>query len=388
VPVLLLDNGDINKGYGRQPELKYETAMKAMAAMGYDAANVGERDLLLGLDYLRYVSDFTAVPLLGANILDASGAPVFEQSLIRSLEGAGGTITAGIIGIISQEFNDEIEEINPEIVVEDYGPVLQQLVHQLRPQVDFLVLLAHASDQEAAAIARQLPLFDLIIASHSGDDPLSAPEREGRVPIGYAGASGMHIGSARYSFQDGEPLLQAYSMEKLDDRYSDSPKMLALIEDYQQMLKVERLLDSYPRTEYGDATFTGNRSCKRCHSLPSIRYRKDKHAVAFDSIAEKKHDHDPECVRCHTVGFGYMSGFISQDATPDLKHVGCEDCHGPGSKHIEQPMEGEYGKISEENCTSCHNVENSPKFVYNEYVKQIKHNSFFLCSAKICHWFD
>jgi len=175
---------------------------------------------------------------------------------------------------------------------------------------------------------------------------------------------------------------------KLDDAYVDSPRMLALIQAYQQMLKVENLLEAYPRSVYGEAAFAGNQSCKRCHSLPSWRYKKDKHAHAFDIIVEKGHDYDPECVRCHTVGFGYMTGFVSAEKTPELVHVGCEDCHGPGSKHIEKPMEGGYGEVAKETCESCHNIENSPKFVYDEYIKKIKHNSFFLCSAKICHWFE
>jgi hypothetical protein len=164
--------------------------------------------------------------------------------------------------------------------------------------------------------------------------------------------------------------------------------MLALLEDYQQMVRAERLLEAFPRSEYGEAEFTGNKDCTRCHSLPSFRFRKEKHAHAFEPIVEKEHEYDPECVRCHTVGFGYTSGFISPDITPELKHVGCEDCHGPGSKHLEEPLEGEYGEVKRETCESCHNPANSPKFVYEEYVKKINHNTIFLCSARVCHWLD
>ena len=115
--------------------------------------------------------------------------------------------------------------------------------------------------------------------------------------------------------------------------------MLALLEDYQQMLKAENLLEDYPRVEHSHATYTGNESCVRCHSLSTYRYRNDKHAHAFDVIAARKEEYDPECVQCHTVGFGYKSGFISIDKTPNLVDVGCEDCHGPGSKHVENPLE-------------------------------------------------
>ena len=46
---------------------------------------------------------------------------------------------------------------------------------------------------------------------------------------------------------------------------------------------------------------------------------------------------DPECVVCHSVGFEYQSGFVDEKKTPLLKHVGCENCHGPGSGHVDAP---------------------------------------------------
>ncbi len=49
------------------------------------------------------------------------------------------------------------------------------------------------------------------------------------------------------------------------------------------------------------------KSCKKCHSLSTLRYGMEKHAHAFDSIVKKKHEYDPECVRCHTVGFSPVS---------------------------------------------------------------------------------
>ncbi len=387
--MLLLDNGDVNKGYGRQPELKYETAMKAMSDMGYAAANLGEQDLLLGVDYLKYVADFARVPLLSANIVDAEGKPVFEQFAVREMRVGDRPVRAAVIGVLSTAFKEKVEEINPGLVVEEYDSELKRLVGQLRKESDLLILLAHMSMEEARTLAGSFPQFDLIIASHSGDDPIPTPVMVGDVPIGFAGVGGMHVGMTRFRVGEKRATLVAYSIKKLDATLSDSPRMVALLEDYEQMVKAEKLLEAFPRSTYGgDVAFTGNKDCKRCHSLSSFRFRNSKHAHAFEPIVEKRHEYDPECVRCHTVGFGYTSGFISPDTTPALKNVGCEDCHGPGSKHIEEPLEGEYGEVKKETCEECHNPSNSPKFVYDEYVKKINHNTIFLCSAKVCHWLD
>jgi len=141
------------------------------------------------------------------------------------------------------------------------------------------------------------------------------------------------------------------------------------------MLTAERLLENYPRTVHEEAEFVGADTCLRCHSLPSYRFPESKHSHGFDSLVESNHDRDPECVGCHTVGFGYKSGFISPEATPGLLHVGCEDCHGPGAKHLEYPTEGEYGEVARATCEACHTVENSPGFVYEERIEKIRHGS-------------
>ncbi len=385
---MLLDNGDVNKGYGRQPELKYETSMKAMGEIGYAAVNVGEKDLRLGLDYLKYVSDFSGAPLISANLIDYAGAPVFQQYVL-SMPGSGqGDVAAAVIGIISAEFREEVESLNPDIILEDYDTILEGLVEELRDKADVLILLTHANEDEAGAISERFPEIDLIIAGHVGDDPMPLPLGEGDTPILFAGTKGMHTGVARLDVSENKVELASYSVEKLDGAIADSPRMLALLEGYQQMIKAEGILESLPRIPHENAKFVGNHACAQCHSLPAYRFGKSTHAHAFDVIAEKGRDYDPECVACHTVGFGYESGFISPDATPNLKHVGCEDCHGPGEKHIAEPMQEQYGDVPQIACEQCHTPENSPTFNYEERIEKIKHNTIFLCSAKICHWLD
>ncbi len=344
-----------------------------MAEMGYVAANVGEQDLVLGVDYLKYVSDYTGIPLLSANIVDAAGDSVFSKFVVRKLQNGDKPVSAAVVGVISTQFADEIEGTSPDIVVEEYDPVLETLVAQLREASDLLVLLAHMGEAEASEVAERFPQFDLIIASHSGDDHFPVPLMSGDVPIGFSGTKGMYVGMAEFSVAEGRAEFLAYSADKLDGAIADSPRMLALLKDYQQMLQAEDILAAFPRTEHTEATFVGNNECGECHEESVALFEKDKHNHAFDSLVEKGHDYDPECVQCHTVGFGFVSGFESPERTPEFKHVGCEDCHGPAGKHIENPGEAEYGKVEKETCVTCHNPVNSPTFVYEERIKKIEH---------------
>src|SRR6185312_9998287 len=71
-----------------------------------------------------------------------------------------------------------------------------------------------------------------------------------------------------------------------------------------------------------------------------------KHSHAYQTLVDAKHpslrQYDGECIVCHTVGFGYKSGFTDAIKTPHLENVGCESCHGPGSLHAKNPNDLEW----------------------------------------------
>ena len=91
---------------------------------------------------------------------------------------------------------------------------------------------------------------------------------------------------------------------------------------------------------------------------------------------------DAECVTCHTTGFEYNTGWVSEEKTPYLKGNQCENCHGPGSKHVAEPDNKDFRKAmaltpeqAEKNrlCLSCHDGDNSPHFEMAKFYGQIAH---------------
>ena len=112
---------------------------------------------------------------------------------------------------------------------------------------------------------------------------------------------------------------------------------------------------------------------------PGIRSDRKKEA-GLD--LDKDYTADPECLPCHTVGFGQPGGFVDVETTPNLAGVGCEMCHGPGGTYIQKPYMslqnknykkeelvavGMVEKINQENCAGvCHNSK-SP-FVGEDYL--------------------
>jgi len=167
-----------------------------------------------------------------------------------------------------------------------------------------------------------------------------------------------------------------------------------------------------------DFEYIGTNKCKACHSSEKKgaqfkKWKETKHAKVFDilltdeaiKIAEERGlkntpDKAPECLECHTVGFG-AGGYEVMDEEfwspaeddragkkavkrmENLKNVGCEICHGPGSmykkkKTMEAIFSGEvkgedYGllEVNEETCLRCHN-ERSPSYKPFDYEARKK----------------
>jgi hypothetical protein len=66
--------------------------------------------------------------------------------------------------------------------------------------------------------------------------------------------------------------------------------------------------------------FTGveGGTCVDCHSTTHTDWSLTAHANAFATLKAVGQDNNPACVACHTVGFGYPSGFSNELATPLL----------------------------------------------------------------------
>ena len=101
----------------------------------------------------------------------------------------------------------------------------------------------------------------------------------------------------------------------------------------------------------GSATaqsFEGRKKCSSCHKSQAESWGETAHAKAMDSLkpgtkeeAKKKAKLDPkkdytkdkDCVGCHVDGWGKEGGYTLDDPSKFLTGVGCESCHGPGSKY-------------------------------------------------------
>lgn len=390
-PWLAVSLGDLVGHFRRQDELKAETLIQALRVMDYSVHNLGETDLGMGLDVLAYLFPSGSVSLLSSNIrltdsfIEIAPYKVYEVLLSRGTVHRAPTLKIGFLGILSPNLLGP-----PPTGVEVISPAeaLSPLVKKLKDKVDVLVLLSHASMEESTKLARDFPEFNIVVSGHGIDHPVVV--KEGNAWIVNPGINGKHLLLYRYSppqstFNKGGQgeVNGPGEMETitLDERFNDSDTMLSLLDNYQLRLKEENLLASAEKFPLsGQTSYAGSRTCNPCHPSVFKHWGSSPHAKAYETLLNVGRIFDPECVACHVVGFHYITGFQSQEKSPDLTGVGCEACHGPGSLHIAHTLQGlaepadiKYGRLSTEDCQGCHDAEHGPPFHFESYWERIKH---------------
>jgi len=110
-----------------------------------------------------------------------------------------------------------------------------------------------------------------------------------------------------------------------------------------------------------DATYIPGSKCKTCHLKQFKAHAETPHAKSFEKLTDAGEDKNPECLKCHTTGYGQPGGFADIISTEDLAGTTCQACHGPGSAHIAHGLSKEQRKQTIEGtpkdaCTKCHKI--------------------------------
>jgi 2',3'-cyclic-nucleotide 2'-phosphodiesterase (5'-nucleotidase family) len=367
---LLVDAGDLCpfEGLDTQGRLKVETLTRAMARMEYHAVTLGDHDLSAGPAFVDAMVRWLGGPVLATNYdLPAPGAS--ERSRLVTVRGH----RIGIVAFLDGSLVPDTSWIS----VEPWEAQADR-VRALREACDILVALVHAQDDPAVGRFVDLyPEVDLVVAAHEGVLP-GKPVRLGNTVVAWCAGKGRHLGRAEIAFRpDGGARHIDAAYFPVVETWGRRAGIDSLLAEYYARMRTLVASDAFLAERMGSlrepaAEYVGSETCRSCHEAESAQWETTRHAHARTTLVEAEKDHDPECQSCHTVGFGYRTGFATPKATPDRWNVGCESCHGPGAGHAASG-EGPYGAVEEAACVGCHNAEHSPDFDYAAYRPRIVH---------------
>lgn len=379
----MIDGGDLGESVFGPTVWKSAELFKTMQALGYDAIGIGERDLAAAF--------FTEVNANGAKEIMLSGnykpAADIGVAPIRLIQRQ--SYQLGVVEVVSS-FLQQGQALEPK----DPKIFLQQQLDALRQKkADVLVVIYHGPANEALPLRQSFPAVDLWLISHGVYQPMAQVQTNdnGALVVG-PGDRGREVGLI--SLEKGGARKATFSQIILDSRIPDSPKAAPIQERFLQRSQAamappaeqsqpqpppqqplqEQQSPQLQQVQNGLSgnPFVGSEVCRLCHEDIYNKWKASRHAHAFETLATKKQAANPECLPCHTVGFGEETGYDAKANQPYLAAVGCEMCHGRAGYHVRaDDQTNNFTKTTQATCVRCHDQKNSPKFVYEEYVKRV-----------------
>jgi 5'-nucleotidase len=198
---LLLDAGgflDLSKSYAAQ-----KTMIRAMNAMGYHAATIGDDELALGPQHLASLARLMQFSLVNCNyhFQGELNDLVKPYVIIRS-----GEFKTGITGV-----GKNVSGIKCADAINSVNVVAKHLKEQ--EKCDLVICLSHlgyvqpGDEPDDRKLAKQSEHIDMIISGHnstlSNNHSVFRNRLKHEVLIGYAAYSGLMLGKTIFDFENG-----------------------------------------------------------------------------------------------------------------------------------------------------------------------------------------
>jgi hypothetical protein len=271
---------------------------------------------------------------------------------------------------------------------------------------------------EAVGAAEAFPQFPILLCLSEEDEPPSRPVEvktsAGTTQVITLGRKGKFVGAVGiwHTGKAAQPYEFKYERVEMTEDFLTKPEqrkghpIVELMEAYTRELRDKSYLEKYGQVRHalqvmpevkglrtpGPVEYVGSEKCKKCHEDAYEIWKKTPHSHAYATLVDKdrknppsNRQYDPECIVCHTVGFGYQTGFVNEKRTPLLTDVGCEGCHGPASRHVLNPDNTEWQKrlnpwkylpkekrkdATDQFCQKCHDIDNDVTWLHGGFEKK------------------
>ncbi len=199
--MLLLDSGNFSATPTTSGTAKTVALLDGMEQLGYQAVNVGEREIRSGYEQFLATTKDSSLPFVSANILrQSTGAPLFPPHLVVEAGSTDGTesVRIGVIGVV--RYNPLFLKPGPDgdklVIGDPREAVRTQLAALAEKDVDLVVLLAALHKEDVKRLIGEIPDIDYVLGSYGGAHT-SRSELVGSSRIQYCGNRGQRISESR-----------------------------------------------------------------------------------------------------------------------------------------------------------------------------------------------
>jgi hypothetical protein len=384
-PALALDLGDAVPFDQNAPLLdaqkiaESDLALSLLAYSGTSASVVGFAELAYGRDFLleRGRRRSSALRLLSGNVR----VPGLE--LTEILEWRRGGVPLGIIGLLDPDGYNlgravQYEDATEQLVVEEPVHAVKRLLER-RSVRGPVVLAGPLGPSAILGLHQSFPDMTLIITDDysrfyfDSRFEFERPIEEELATMGMLGSTLLVVLRAEtYGIVHLALALNAAGavtgaeLEDLElgDEIADDPLVRERLDAHYVRLAAAANLAEVPPIgirlrERLNASYVGATDCAPCHAAETEQWRGTSHASAFATMLERRRQGVPGCFACHVTGYRQPGGY-KRITDLALRHVQCEACHGPGSRHIAEPARDNIVRLPGlAVCRECHNTKHS-----------------------------
>lgn len=407
---VLVDVGNSTLSAHEASETINAFTFNALDKLGYDIVNCGDNEATLSLDELRALSKERKFKLISANLIRAdTRAPIFPTHHIVRRRG----LNIAFIGLLREEILPKhtgkgVRLMNPALA-------LRGAINVVKGNADIIVVLGFLPPEEMHELARRHPEVNIFVGGlspvTSAPYELAGPRANPTTLVTYLGDQGCTVAWLNAQFPKGGTPMATGRVALLDESVKSDPAFAGLIAEFSAALSGKAMPGSAQDPKMPcTSSFVGSDVCKLCHIKQFYSWQATNHAGAYVTLLQKGAHKNPDCLICHTTGYGMPGGFDPDrpDAPPGkapekdalktarvprsqdpVKGVGCESCHGGSRHHLGIALRDRFAAArtpllrpqpSVENCIRCHtpgrpcrDPKTADPFDRNEYMDRIKH---------------
>lgn len=348
--VFLLDSGDCF--HVDAADLRNEYLLKGYQQIGYDAVTLGDAEWAAGPQTLgRILRD-------GACYLSTTVRPAGGElpAVTRVARRQWPAVKLAVLSYADDEafrFVDasarqtlRIGELREAVYAAD----------DLRQAGWTVVLVAHAPEAGLEQAVARVGA-DLVVAGHTARSESQLLKLSGKPVVKVGG--GEYVGVLALKLKGARVDRLEYRLEVVDERW---PLDRPLLDTYQAYAR-QAMRQALDADRAQGLEYVASADCGRCHDAQLKAWRDHPHARAYDTLVQAGRTDDPNCLACHTTGFGARGGFFTPRQTPHLGGVNCQDCHR--FNVAEHQARGFSAPPPDEAvCTTCHTPVTDPKFSF------------------------
>ncbi|MDE0636942.1 MAG: multiheme c-type cytochrome [Candidatus Poribacteria bacterium] len=336
-PTFVVDAGNIFDGQDKIDMQRCQTNIKALAEMGYLAVALSPTDFTYDDNYLIQQKDPAMFPFLSPSEMQKD----FTEPYVTKQ--AGQHTIAFVAGNVPK---------------------------QAASEADVIVALGNP---------KELKHIDVVILS----DEVEATKTETNTLYVGSISEGKTLGLLALWIDASGNLTDHHAAHiALTGEVGESELIRQLLTDFYQNTVKENAIHSVPlfadqELEKQNNEYISAKTCKSCHEQEYLQWSTTRHAFAYQTLLKKERYFDPNCVSCHTTGYGYDTGYQIGDQDSTLQGVQCETCHGPGKQHAGNPKKTNIRSGKDTSlCLQCHDATHSPGFakVVKLHTKDVDHS--------------